>query len=120
MMTISLNPLSGYSFGVKDPIPEDDPNLSQRMARLMSEYSKKGMRKTVEAVLLVHEHEHPHILMFQALLILFKVANSFYKLPGGELEPGEDEVGGLKRHLKILLSTDNVDDLEVGEILGVW
>ena len=41
------------------------------------------MRTSVEAILLVHEHNHPHILLLQ-------IGNSFFKLPGGRLKPGED------------------------------
>ncbi|KAL7168548.1 hypothetical protein ACSBR2_038893 [Camellia fascicularis] len=40
----------------------------------------------------VQEHNHPHILLLQ-------IGNTFCKLPGGRLKPGETEVGGLKRKL---------------------
>ena len=36
----------------------------------------------MEAVLLVHLHGHPHVLLLQ-------VGNTFFKLPGGRLKPGE-------------------------------
>ena len=41
------------------------------------------MQRQVEAVILVHQHGHPHILLLQA-------ANESFKLPGGFLKPGED------------------------------
>lgn len=41
------------------------------------------MRRSVEGVLLVHDHGHPHVLMLQ-------LAPSYFKLPGGRLRPGED------------------------------
>lgn len=51
------------------------------------------MRKSVEAVLLVHDHGHPHVLLLQ-------LANStFFKLPDGNLNPGEDPIEGLSRNL---------------------
>jgi hypothetical protein len=43
-------------------------------------------------VLQVQEHNHPHILLLQ-------IGNSFFKLPGGRLKPGENEIEGLKRKL---------------------
>ncbi|KAL7168560.1 hypothetical protein ACSBR2_038905 [Camellia fascicularis] len=43
-------------------------------------------------IMIVQEHNHPHILLLQ-------IGNTFCKLPGGRLKPGETEVGGLKRKL---------------------
>ncbi|URE27150.1 Cleavage and polyadenylation specificity factor [Musa troglodytarum] len=40
----------------------------------------------------VQEHNHPHILLLQ-------IGNTFCKLPGGRLKPGENEIEGLKRKL---------------------
>ena len=50
-------------------------------------YAAEGMRRTVEAVLLVHEHRHPSVLLLQA-------GASFFKLPGGKLHPPEE--GGFR------------------------
>jgi cleavage and polyadenylation specificity factor subunit 5 len=65
-------------------------------------YAEEGMRRTVEGVLLVHLHNHPHVLLLQ-------IGDSFFKLytnqhinvcrPGGRLKPGETEIDGLKRKL---------------------
>jgi cleavage and polyadenylation specificity factor subunit 5 len=66
-------PLSGYSFGIKELQLEEDPSVSARLQRLQAEYGTLGMRRTVEAVLVVHEHGHPHVLMMQ-------IANTFFKL----------------------------------------
>lgn len=49
----------------------------------MCSYEKQGMRRSVEGILVVHEHNHPHILMLQ-------LSVSFFKLPGGRLRAGED------------------------------
>jgi cleavage and polyadenylation specificity factor subunit 5 len=51
---------------------------------------------------------------------MLQVSNSFYRLPGGELEPGQDEAEGLKKSLRNLLSVDGADDFEVGEKVGMW
>ncbi|KAJ3181925.1 hypothetical protein HDU85_003442 [Gaertneriomyces sp. JEL0708] len=116
--TVTLHPLSNYTFGVKDPQPEEDPSVAARLQRLQAEYATQGMRLTVEAVLVVHEHGHPHVLMLQ-------IANTFFKLPGDHLKPGEDEVEGLKKVLDRMLGPVGKDmegdgGWEVGELLAVW
>nr|KAJ3422556.1 hypothetical protein HK105_007538 [Polyrhizophydium stewartii] len=118
MSGVLLFPLSNYSFGTKDPQADEDKTTDARLVRLQSEYETQGMRTTVEGVLVVHEHGHPHILMLQ-------IANSFYKLPGGALRPGEDEIEGLKLRINQKLAPIGGDqtsqgDFEVGELLGVW
>lgn len=85
-------PLSNYTFGTKDPLFEKDPSVEARFQRLRDEFEKIGQRRSVEGVLLVHEHNLPHVLLLQ-------LGTAFFKLPGGELNPGEDEIDGLKRHL---------------------
>jgi hypothetical protein len=40
----------------------------------------------------VHKHGLPHVLLLQ-------LGTTFFKLPGGELNTGEDEIDGLKRLL---------------------
>ncbi|KAI8925224.1 Cleavage/polyadenylation specificity factor subunit 5 [Entophlyctis helioformis] len=116
--TVVLHPLSGYSFGIKEAQANDEPSVQARMARLQSEFSTKGMRESVEGVLLVHEHGHPHVLVLQ-------VGGSFYKLPGGTLKLGEDVAKGLKRLVNEKLAPPGEDatdegDFEVGELLSVW
>ncbi|KAG9289183.1 hypothetical protein G9A89_022492 [Geosiphon pyriformis] len=108
--------------------PEEDPSVAARLARLQNDYENSGMRRTVEGVLVVHEHNHPHVLMLQ-------IANSFFKLPGDYLRPGEDEIEGLKTRLDERLApvtnafnniagatsvTPSDQDWEIGECLSVW
>ncbi len=71
--TIRLYPVTNYTFGVKDPQPEEDGSVQARLKRLQDQYETQGMRRTCEAILLCHEHGHPYILMLQ-------IANSFFKL----------------------------------------
>lgn len=74
------------------------------------------MRRTVEAILLTHEHNHPHVLMLQ-------VNPSFFKLPGGRLRPHEDEVAGLKRKLHNNLSPTTaslVTDWQIAECAATF
>lgn len=70
---IRLYPLSNYTFGVKETQPEEDPSVKERLRRLEEHYEQYGMRRTCEAVLVCHEHNHPHVLMLQ-------IANAFFKL----------------------------------------
>ena len=65
--------LSSYSFGPKDAQMEPDKSVPERMARLEREYNMWGMRRSVDAVLLVHDHAHPHVLLLQ-------IGGTFYKL----------------------------------------
>jgi cleavage and polyadenylation specificity factor subunit 5 len=84
--------LSNYTFGVKDPIFERDKSVLDRFQRMKDEFHVTGMRRSVEACLLVHEHGLPHVLLLQ-------IGQTFFKLPGGELNQNEDAVDGLKRLL---------------------
>ncbi|KAG5459139.1 MAG: nucleotide hydrolase-domain-containing protein, partial [Olpidium bornovanus] len=114
---------ANYMFGTKEAQLEEDSSVAARLERLQSDYQRTGMRRTVEGVLVVHEHNHPHILMLQ-------IANAFFKLPGDYLRPGEDEEDGMKNRLAHKLSP-NVNaippiesaaksDWEVGDVLSVW
>ncbi|KAE8717465.1 hypothetical protein F3Y22_tig00110044pilonHSYRG00013 [Hibiscus syriacus] len=48
----------------------------------------------------VQEHNHPHILLLQ-------IGNTFCKLPGGRLKPGENGIEGLKRKLTSKLEANS-------------
>ena len=67
--TINLYPLSNYTFGTKDPLFEKDPSVPARFQRMRDEYDKFGMRRSVDGVLIVHEHGLPHVLLLQVILI---------------------------------------------------
>ncbi|CAI0403396.1 unnamed protein product [Linum tenue] len=79
---VNTYPLSSYTFGTKEPKMEKDTSVADRLARMKVNYMKEGMRTSVEAILLVHEHNHPHILLLQ-------IGNTFCRLSGGRLKPGE-------------------------------
>ncbi|RRT66135.1 hypothetical protein B296_00022216 [Ensete ventricosum] len=92
---VNTYPLSNYTFGTKEPKMEKDTSVADRLARMKVNYMKEGMRTSVEGILLpkvstdpctriVQEHNHPHILLLQ-------IGNTFCKLPGGRLKPGENE-----------------------------
>ncbi|PSC73920.1 Zinc-peroxisomal [Micractinium conductrix] len=113
---LAVYPVGNYTFGSKPPKLEKDTNVAQRMERLKEKYAREGSQRSVDAVLVVHEHGHPHVLVLQ-------MGASFFKLPGGRLRPGEDELEGLLRKLTGLLAppADSMrPDWRVSELLGTW
>jgi cleavage and polyadenylation specificity factor subunit 5 len=97
---VTLYSINSYSFGSKDFIPTNkDSTANARLARIKEKYHKEGMRRTVEAVLLVMEHGIPHILLLQ-------VGTMFFKLPGGKIKPHEGDEEGLIRKLNGKLSSE--------------
>ncbi|OIW06620.1 hypothetical protein TanjilG_04014 [Lupinus angustifolius] len=115
-MVVNTYPLSSYTFCTKEAKMEKDISVVDRCARLKFNYIKEGMRTTVGGILLVQEHNHPHIL-------LFKNRYNFYTLPGGRLKLGENETDGLKRKLTSKLGADSpayVPDWQIGECVGIW
>uniref|UniRef100_A0A8K9ULV1 Cleavage and polyadenylation specificity factor subunit 5 n=1 Tax=Oncorhynchus mykiss TaxID=8022 RepID=A0A8K9ULV1_ONCMY len=112
---INLYPLTNYTFGTKEPLYEKDSSVAARFQRMREEFEKVGMRRAVEGVLIVHEHRLPHVLLLQ-------LGTTFFKLPGGELNAGEDEVDGLKRLMtEILGRQDGVkQDWVIDDSIGNW
>ncbi|XP_022190025.2 cleavage and polyadenylation specificity factor subunit 5 [Nilaparvata lugens] len=112
---INLYPLTNYTFNTREPLFEKDPSVPSRFQRMRDEFEKIGMRRTVEGVLLVHKHGLPHVFLLQ-------LGTTFFKLPGGELNPGEDEVEGLKRLLTETLGRqDGVkQEWTVEDTIGNW
>lgn len=66
MPFLHIYPLANYTFGVKESALGDwETSYHQRMANLEAHYEKHGMRRTVEAVMITYEHNHPHVLLMQ-------------------------------------------------------
>ncbi|OXB57892.1 hypothetical protein ASZ78_009498 [Callipepla squamata] len=72
--TINLYPLTNYTFGTKEPLYEKDSSVAARFQRMREEFDKIGMRRTVEGVLIVHEHRLPHVLLLQLGTTFFKLS----------------------------------------------
>ncbi|KAH9381896.1 hypothetical protein HPB48_015384 [Haemaphysalis longicornis] len=113
--TVNLYPLSSYTFGTKEALYEQDSSVPARFQRMREEFEKFGMRRSVEGVLLVHEHKLPHVLLLQ-------MESTFFKLPGGELRLGEDEAEGLKRLMSEILGRQDFVKQEwiVEDTVGNW
>ncbi|KAK4385002.1 Pre-cleavage factor Im subunit [Sesamum angolense] len=129
---VNTYPLSSYTFGTKEPKMEKDTSVADRLARMKVNYMKEGMRTSVDGILLknvftkfcirrginlqVQEHNHPHILLLQ-------IGNTFCKLPGGRLKPGENEIEGLKRKLSSKLAANSPSlqpEWQIGECVATW
>ncbi|KAI6145491.1 cleavage and polyadenylation specificity factor 25 kDa subunit [Pisolithus tinctorius] len=108
--TIPLYPLSNFTFCTKEAQPEQDPS-SRRACRDF------GMRRTVEGVLVVHDHGQPHILMLQ-------IANAFCKLSADYLKPGEDDTRRTTRpppESKQSNASHGIDnEWDIGDCLAQW
>ena len=65
MPFLHLYPIDNYTFGSKDSVMEIETSYHHRMAQLADSFRAEGMRRTVEAVLLTYENNHPHVLLLQ-------------------------------------------------------
>jgi cleavage and polyadenylation specificity factor subunit 5 len=63
---ITVHPLSNYSFGHAPARAEKGASLAERMARMQARCAAEGARRSVEGIILVNEHNHPHVLLLQA------------------------------------------------------
>jgi len=73
--------------------------LTHASMRRENDYEQYGMRRTVEGIMLVHEHGHPHVLLLQ-------VGQAFFKLPGDYLKPHESDEEGLKARMHLRLGPE--------------
>ncbi|MQL98511.1 hypothetical protein Taro_031225 [Colocasia esculenta] len=113
---VDIYPLSRYYFGSKQAAPEKDGTPADRVQRLKSNYRwssnsnvvcasiamgicdlSPALRRMGLGASLVELFQQPHVLLLQ-------VRNSFFRLPGGRLRPGESDDDGLKRKLSSKLS----------------
>lgn len=65
MPSLHLYPIDNYTFGTKDSLMEIETSYHNRMAHLADSFAAEGMRRTVEAVMLTYENNHPHVLLLQ-------------------------------------------------------
>lgn len=110
--SLTIYPLENYTFAVIDaPLKETEKSTKAKLEALEKDYALSGLAFSMETVIILHQHGHPH------LLILQKDAETFM-LPSGMMKTGEDDDAALKRVLGEKLS------LEAGfkrrNLLGVW
>ncbi|MED6211341.1 Pre-mRNA cleavage factor Im subunit 2 [Stylosanthes scabra] len=125
---VNLYTLSKYDFYKKEPKIEKDTSVADRLARLSFKFLYERRHEDQRCrhltgaftcsfnLLSIQEHNHPHLLLLQ-------IGNTFHKLPGGRLKPGENEIEGLKRKLTSKIGfnfPDRVPDWQIGECVARW
>ncbi|OCF40133.1 cleavage and polyadenylation specificity factor subunit 5 [Kwoniella heveanensis CBS 569] len=114
-----IHSLSGYTFITRESQPEEDSSVTARLRRLETQFEESGIRRSVEAIMLVDVHGFPHVLVLQ-------VANAFYKLPGGYLDPSESDADGLITRLNGQLgippdaNLTSLNSWEVRDCVSTW
>jgi hypothetical protein len=114
--TVSICPLANYSFGKKEVESQGQEARGASLDEIRNHremrYQERGMRRSVAAILLVHSHNFPHVLLLQRT-----TGNGGYALPGGRLRPGESAEDGLRRKLTAKLSpVHSVTDAPVWDV----
>jgi cleavage and polyadenylation specificity factor subunit 5 len=105
-ITVHVHALDAYDIHPTRAIVLKDPNPKAKLDRAEIKYQLEGMRRVVEAVLLVHIKGHAHVLLLQH--------EQYFVLPGGKLKPGEDNLSGLVRKLN-----NKLGEQEYWDVLGI-
>lgn len=116
---IDVYDISNYQFGFKPRQNEKDRSVEDRMNRMKHDFPEKGMKRTVDAVLIVHKYNHPHLLVLQ----IGNEKKGFFKLPGGKAYNDETDEEAMLRKLKRKLAPegDFQDvDWKVDDCISVW
>ena len=106
-LPIAIHPIDNYTFGSK--AAKHDKDATVRALRMKEKYCAEGMRRTVECVLLVANHGHPHVLLLQ----IGGPNDVSFRLPGGRLRPGEGDLDGVRRKLSTKLAPPHEQDVDV-------
>ena len=103
-----------YNIGTGAHTMPKEQSFMARFERMRKKFNVQGMRRSAFAALIVHLHEHPHVLMLQ------RKSDNALQLPGGTLKPGEGDVEGLSRKLTRKLASASIDvpNWDVRELLG--
>jgi cleavage and polyadenylation specificity factor subunit 5 len=116
--TTTLYNLEEYTFGIgAKKSKSHSSNAVDVATRRRARFVREGTRRSVRAVVLVHSHEHPHVLLLQ------RKEDGALRLPGGALRPGEEDQAGLARKLSAQLASASLDppQWDVGLFLGqLW
>jgi len=119
MLSSSINVYSllSYDIAKKKGVNSRPARQENELARRQAAFAEKGVRRTVQGVLLVHQHGFP------CVLVLHGPSEKKWSLPGGRLRPGEEERSGLQRKLNSRLRLEEEQDQvewEIGEVLATW
>lgn len=122
---LNIYPIDDYTFGVL-PASTTERSPKARLESLELHYGQHGMATGLEAVLVVHNHGHPHLLVLQTdpeTFLLYKQSSILScKLnlgrPSGTLEQGESELEGMQRLMEESLAVRT--GWKLGDLLAVW
>lgn len=112
-MDFILHKASDYQFGHSTEEEEKDTPKVPPMEKLRRKFSAEGTVKAVRCIILVHEHNHPNIMLLRN-----RETNEI-AIPGGRLIAGEDDETGIHRILQKKLFPLN-SDIEIGEHVATW
>lgn len=70
---VTLYPMSCIKKRTKGKQFERERTVADRFARYERQYYEEGIRRTIDAIVLVHDHGHPHVLMLH-------IDHKFWKL----------------------------------------
>ena len=77
---LDVYPSTNYTIEASEAVPRTkDYSTAARLDRMRARFETKGTIRSVDAVLLMHAHNHPHVLLLQ------DVSNSTMRLPGGKV-----------------------------------
>ena len=102
-----------------------------RLVRLKRRFERTGIVHSVEAVVLMHTHQHPHVMLLRRTeragvlppTSIGPPPGVSYRLPGGKVRAPETDVECLQRKIqRDLLATavDMSSAIAVQEVLAVW
>jgi cleavage and polyadenylation specificity factor subunit 5 len=120
MIALPLFDLDEYTMGYSEELEEvpDTPPKPHRLVRLREYVKDQGSVRSVRAIILVHVHNHPYVLLLQRRKS--SEGSAQFVLPGGRLNPGEDDESGLQRLLnKKLRLVDGAYDFNEG-LIATW
>ena len=121
---IDVYPHSNYVHTQGGPSRKhQDQSPQAKLQRMKARFEAHGAIRSVEGVLLVHLHGHPHVLLLETTV----GTNSVFRLPGGKCRGDEDDAQCLVRklHKKVFGRTDDAaaasePPFRVGELLATW
>lgn len=115
MASATLLAADALVYGAKEAIADlEQGDAEARRAARQDTYSERGMSRTVYGVIALHLHAHPHVL-------LFRTPSNDHRLPGGPLQPGDDDEEGLRALLVHQLGPRHgAMDVTIGQLLATW
>ncbi|KAI3644730.1 hypothetical protein MP228_010894 [Amoeboaphelidium protococcarum] len=113
---VPLFSLDRYTFGTKEPQDDEYDSAESRLEAITEHFQSTGKPyRSVEAVLLIHDHNHPHMLCLQ-------MSGQYFKTIGGSVQDGESDHDAVQRILqqRIGATGQNKEEWKIGKLLSTW